>query len=672
MFERNVQASRIIGLTAELQAEGTIFGSGITNYLPKFTPDGQTLGASLIYDDGTNLTIKANTSPEQDIATFNLDGLTIVGTKSIKSSSSAIQIDLDYGGGGNRLLISTDSGADANGTYIRMQHGVLGDTEMAFYDGLGTGGSVSFNDANGQFNWSNNDALVRILHTSGGALWEYSDTVSTAHPLITFNQTQTKIEWKANAGAEGSTLDLLTDRVTLTAFNSTGYQGLVYGADYSAGYTSRSLVDKEYVDLITGFGLGTNNYVPKFSATGLVDSLIFDNGTNVGIGTASPSAKLHVFGGNVIFQRNATGMDFAIDSDVDSTLRLQQNTTTRYHITATNVADVREYMTAGFLTFITDYQRILNAAGTIEMMYLNGTNGRVGIGTASPLTKFHVVAPIESEGSGTPIAIVESSTGGTRTWFNAQATYANILEFNTGGVLKGKLQVTSASDSYYFSDTFSLRNLAGTFHLHKNASGSIGIGTVTPSAKLHVVGNQFITQEIALNHADTYIVGFTSGPFFVSGDTNTLAITNSQGSNMYYVNGNTNDAAHIFTTIQNGQGTILERLRIRNNGEVRIAGLEDTNSPQTTRAVNVSADGTLVAGDPIGGSLAKYTESTVGLTGGAAYTVNHNLGTTLIQITMWDTTTGEMVLGFAATNRTSNSVDVEVTVSGDYDIIVIG
>lgn len=60
------------------------------------------------------------------------------------------------------------------------------------------------------------------------------------------------------------------------------------------------------------------------------------------------------------------------------------------------------------------------------------------------------------------------------------------------------------------------------------------------------------------------------------------------------------------------------------------------------------------------------------LTGGVAYTVTHNLGTTLIQVTLWDTATGEMVLGFAATNRTANSVDVAVTVTGDYDIIVIG
>lgn len=42
-------------------------------------------------------------------------------------------------------------------------------------------------------------------------------------------------------------------------------------------------------------GSGTTNYVPKFTAaTTLGNSLIYDNGTNVGIGTASPAAKLDI------------------------------------------------------------------------------------------------------------------------------------------------------------------------------------------------------------------------------------------------------------------------------------------------------------------------------------------------------------------------------------------
>ena len=42
-------------------------------------------------------------------------------------------------------------------------------------------------------------------------------------------------------------------------------------------------------------GGGTVNYVGKFTGTGTIgNSLIFDNGTNVGIGTASPDVALHV------------------------------------------------------------------------------------------------------------------------------------------------------------------------------------------------------------------------------------------------------------------------------------------------------------------------------------------------------------------------------------------
>ena len=45
------------------------------------------------------------------------------------------------------------------------------------------------------------------------------------------------------------------------------------------------------------YGSGTTNYIPKFtSVSTLGNSLIFDNGTNVGIGTTAPGAKLDVSG----------------------------------------------------------------------------------------------------------------------------------------------------------------------------------------------------------------------------------------------------------------------------------------------------------------------------------------------------------------------------------------
>ena len=54
-------------------------------------------------------------------------------------------------------------------------------------------------------------------------------------------------------------------------------------------------------------GSGTINYVPKFTAAGtLSNSIIFDNGTNIGIGDATPAA-LFTVGNNDLFQVNAAG-----------------------------------------------------------------------------------------------------------------------------------------------------------------------------------------------------------------------------------------------------------------------------------------------------------------------------------------------------------------------------
>jgi len=44
-------------------------------------------------------------------------------------------------------------------------------------------------------------------------------------------------------------------------------------------------------------GTGTSGYIPKWTGSSvLANSLIYDNGTNVGIGTASPSFALDVNG----------------------------------------------------------------------------------------------------------------------------------------------------------------------------------------------------------------------------------------------------------------------------------------------------------------------------------------------------------------------------------------
>ncbi len=78
--------------------------------------------------------------------------------------------------------------------------------------------------------------------------------------------------------------------------------------DLNSPTNATDAVRKDYVDnnfQIKGnygnvFGSGTGRYLTKWAGTTatstIINSLIYDNGTNVGIGTTSPQAKLHVMG----------------------------------------------------------------------------------------------------------------------------------------------------------------------------------------------------------------------------------------------------------------------------------------------------------------------------------------------------------------------------------------
>jgi hypothetical protein len=88
---------------------------------------------------------------------------------------------------------------------------------------------------------------------------------------------------------------------------------LVFCTDAPSGYyyNAGTPTSINWVILSAGAltGTGTTNYISKWTASGVLgNSMVFDNGTNVGIGTASPVNKLQVEGnlhmdGNTIYLR---------------------------------------------------------------------------------------------------------------------------------------------------------------------------------------------------------------------------------------------------------------------------------------------------------------------------------------------------------------------------------
>src|SRR5579863_2400977 len=120
-------------------------------------------------------------------------------------------------------------------------------------------------------------------------------------------------------------------------------------------------------------GSGTTDYVAKFTnSTTLGNSLIFDNGTNVGIGTTSPAAPLHISGNRLLLTSGTTAeVQFAGSA---SSARFGEDGTGSFFASDTNGRAVR------FLT---------NNGTLNEWMRITST-GNVGIGTTAPAAKLEV------------------------------------------------------------------------------------------------------------------------------------------------------------------------------------------------------------------------------------------------------------------------------------------
>ena len=121
-------------------------------------------------------------------------------------------------------------------------------------------------------------------------------------------------------------------------------------------------------------GSGTTNYIPKFTAaTTLGNSQIFDNGTNVGIGTASPiqnldiNGRINVSGG--VIQRGGAGLTTTSD------LGLYSQISGNYLRLVTTAAPIQFYTDGGI--------------GTTSVVTILA-NGNVGINSGNPAGKLEV------------------------------------------------------------------------------------------------------------------------------------------------------------------------------------------------------------------------------------------------------------------------------------------
>ena len=166
--------------------------------------------------------------------------------------------------------------------------------------------------------------------------------------------------------------------------------------------------------IITGPDGQTNltaNYIPKATAGyKLGNSLIYDNGTNIGIGTTSPDALLNVVGGH-IHVGNATAFDNP--ASWNRTILIDGTNHARLRVRATALVSGNNNVNEAYLwvdNSVAPYSGLYAGygfkleTGNSTHITLFPSSGNVGIGVSSPTTALHVSGVISGSsfsGAGT-------------------------------------------------------------------------------------------------------------------------------------------------------------------------------------------------------------------------------------------------------------------------------
>jgi hypothetical protein len=247
-------------------------------------------------------------------------------------------------------------------------------------------------------------------------------------------------------------------------------------------------------------GSGTTNYVSKFTTTGSIgNSQIFDNGTNVGIGTTSPSQRLSVAGnisannfigngsqlttlninssnvnGKIGFGNLPDGTNgFILQSSGISTQWVAQNTLSVLNSTNLNIVgnDNNSVQFIPFVQAVGNQTVRINGTNSIR---INPSNGNIGIGV-DPTQRLHINGVVRIQNSSSNNSVRPNGIrfdSGNSDW------YSEIRSFQGADNSQIGLSFWTRPES---SQTITER-------IRILPNGNVGIGTTNPTVRLHVSG----------------------------------------------------------------------------------------------------------------------------------------------------------------------------------------
>jgi hypothetical protein len=390
---------------------------------------------------------------------------------------------------------------------------------------IDTRGNVASNIAVGNETWADGDILY-VHPTVSGKLTNVEPKHSISTAIILDAASNGKIFVRPTSYGH------LNDNHDVNVSGATNGQFLQYNSstDYwvpssSGNFTSLSV---NGTGVISSSG-GTTNYISKFTSSSTIgNSLIFDNGTNVGIGTVTPQSKVHITDTNdlnttieytnntagfasgvrplklLLTGSNGVGVGAGVGIDFVTKSSSTEYTGARIVSNRTDTSNnhALTFWAGGGTTSLSEYMRI-------------SSNGNVGIGISSPSHKLHVSGVIRS---------TSYITSDTEFRLNNLA-FARVATMDGGGGFAGGYNVylsgsmpkhnsVGALSSYYYSSDGTIRfytnssqsaDTDASERLRITSAGNVGIRTTSPESSLTI--NTTIGSSSNINSTAGYAFG---------------------------------------------------------------------------------------------------------------------------------------------------------------------
>lgn len=229
-------------------------------------------------------------------------------------------------------------------------------------------------------------------------------------------------------------------------------------------------------------GSGTVNYLSKFTAaTTLGNSIVFDNGSNVGIGTNTPNARLKVVGATTTDQ-------LALGQGSDGYLRLGSDSADNAYIASNashvgsgvwNYVNPAGYGGAATKLQMTGALAFSTVSGGTNPISWNtrfyvANDGKVGIGTITPLVQLDVTGAIRAQSDG-GLALGNVADVNRLNVDSASSELRYINSTNAYGTFRTNTLIADGSNDITINAPSGNPQIQSSAHLNLNVATSVNV-----------------------------------------------------------------------------------------------------------------------------------------------------------------------------------------------------